>query len=94
MGDTKRSRENCPKLTEPLLNSLQQFPVNEVFDWERELSEKNNIKLLYRFTELEEFSKDHPTDQCIGYLSVIVVEMNLVTLCVNENFLSTILRRH
>lgn len=87
MGDKKRSRENCPKLTEPPSNSLHQFPVNEVFDWERELSDKNNIKLLYRFAELEEFSKDHPTDQCIGYLSVIVVEMNLVTLCVDENFL-------
>lgn len=72
-------------------NSLQQFPGNEVFDWERELSDDNNIKLLYRFAELEEFAKDRPGEQCIGYLSVVVIEMNLVSLCVDENFVLPIL---
>ncbi|KAL0631200.1 hypothetical protein Q9L58_009932 [Maublancomyces gigas] len=85
MGDAKRLREYSQGLLKSPLNSLQQFPGNEVFDWERELGDENNIKLLYRFAELEEFAKDRPGDQCIGYLSVIVVELNLVSLCVDGN---------
>lgn len=85
MGDAKRLREYSHGLLKSPLNSLQQFPGNEVFDWERELGDENNIKLLYRFAELEEFAKDRPGDQCIGYLSVIVVELNLVSLCVDGN---------
>lgn len=85
MGDAKRLREYSQGLLKSPLSSLQQFPENEVFDWERELGDENNIKLLYRFAELEEFAKDRPGDQCIGYLSVIVVELNLVSLCVDGN---------
>lgn len=75
---TARLRAYAQLLKPPIFISPQ-FPVNQVFDWERELN-NNNVRLLYRFREINDFVRSRPQDQCIGYISVIVAEINLVSM--------------
>ncbi|RPA81919.1 hypothetical protein BJ508DRAFT_325941 [Ascobolus immersus RN42] len=53
------------------------FPGDEVFEWERELAGQ---KVLYTLADIDEFAREHPSGQCIGFLSLIIVKMNLVSL--------------
>lgn len=76
---TARLRAYAQLLKPPTFISPQ-FPVNQVFDWERELNSTNNVRLLYRFREINNFAKSRPQDQCIGYISVIIGEINLVSM--------------
>ncbi|KAH8144296.1 uncharacterized protein LAJ45_11729 [Morchella importuna] len=76
---TARLRAYAQLLKPPTFISPQ-FPVNQVFDWERELNSTNNVRLLYRFREINNFAKSRPQDQCIGYISVIIGEINLVSI--------------
>lgn len=84
--NASRLRRYAQKLLKHSTKALQKFPGNEVFNWERELNDQNKVKLLYRLAELNDFAREYPEGRCIGYLSVIIVEMNLVALCVEVSF--------
>jgi hypothetical protein len=61
----------------------QPFPATE-FDWEEGLYGERRIK--YTFADIDKYSRnveiyvDHlPTGQCVGWLNVVIVEMNVAT---------------
>ncbi|KAL7266342.1 hypothetical protein RUND412_011114 [Rhizina undulata] len=54
------------------------FPGNEIFDWEKELDAEN--RMLYTFADLDRFTRELPNKQCVGYLSLVIVELNLVKM--------------
>lgn len=80
--DVAKRLQGYARKLKPTLANIQLFP-GDIFDWETELGNRSNIRLLYRLAEVEDFAQSHPKDQCVGYLNVMVVEMNLVSLCVN-----------
>lgn len=62
----------------------QPFPTEE-FDWEEGLYGERRIR--YTFADIdkyarhtEEYQDQLPTSQCIGWLNVVIVEMNVATL--------------
>lgn len=62
----------------------QPFPYTE-FDWSVGLF--GDVRLKYTFADIdtyarniEEFEHQVPGNQCIGYLNVVIVEINIATL--------------